>query len=74
MNTATVEYNPNNKVAIGLLDVLNNVKGVKVKINYTFPDEEKCPYSKEFQAKMDESIKQAEEGRLTRIDLDNLWK
>jgi len=69
---ASVSYNPNNKLATDILNKLSRVEGVQ--INYSLPEEEECPYSKEFQMKMDESIKQEKEGKLTRIDVDNLWK
>jgi len=33
-----------------------------------------CPYNKKFQKKLDKSIKEAESGQVTRIDVENLWK
>jgi hypothetical protein len=73
MNTAIVEYNANNVVAIGLLDVLNKVKGVKVNINYILPEEEKCPYSKSFMEEIEKSKEQFENGEFVRIDRKTLW-
>jgi hypothetical protein len=32
------------------------------------------PYSKKFQKKLDKSIKEAENGQVTRIDVENIWK
>jgi len=73
METTLVSYNPNNKVAIGLLEKLARVEGVEVKINYVVQEEEKNCYSKSFSKKMLKSIQEVENGEVVRIDRKTLW-
>ena len=70
---ASVSYNPNNKVVTDILNKLSRVKGVQITINYVQPQEEECPYSKEFQLKMDKTIKEIENGEVVKIDRKSLW-
>ena len=69
MNTVTVEYNPNNKVATGLINVLYNVKGVHIK-NYTPVIEEESDYNPEFV----EEILRSRASKGIKIKLEDLWK
>ena len=64
---ASVSYNPNNKIATDILNKLSRVEGVQITINYVLPEEEECPYSKEFQMKMDKAIKEVENGEVYRM-------
>ena len=69
---ASVSYNPNNKLATDILNKLSRVEGVQITINYVLPEEEKCPYSKEYLAMIAESEKQFENGEGVKIDRKSL--
>jgi hypothetical protein len=66
MNTITVEYNPNNEVVIGLIDVLSKIQDVQVR-NYTAFE---SPYDHEFVNKIQRSMKSKGKS----IKLEDLWK
>ena len=51
------------------IDSILRMLGIEVEANAN-----PCPYGKKFQKKLDRSIKEAENGQVTRIDVENIWK
>jgi hypothetical protein len=76
MEISVANYNPNNTVAVQLLEKLSRVEDVHVKINYVLPEEEKSPYNPEFVKKILESRASKEEVRYKDIEefKKDLWK
>ena len=55
-------------------DQLKAIKAVLKALNISFTMKKDKEYNKAFVAKIQESSKQMEEGRVTSIDVDDLWK
>jgi len=51
------------------IDAILRMLGIEVEANVN-----SCPYGKKFQKKLDKSIKESENGQVTRIDVENIWK
>jgi hypothetical protein len=57
----------------------NNLKEIKklldeMQISYNSFNHENTPYNREFMKKLDESIKESQEGKYKFIKTDDLWK
>lgn len=67
MNTITI-HTKNKK---DLEKIVALAKRLKAVID---PIEESSPYNPEFVAKIRESEKQIKEGKITKVDVDNIWQ
>ena len=70
MNTITVQYNPKNEIAIGLIGVLSKIRGVRIKNSAALVKEEEYPYNPDFV----EEILQSDRSEGVKIKREDLWK
>ena len=69
MNTVTVRYNPSDRIAAGLIDVLSKMKGVQLRNNAAIIEK-----ASHYDPTFVEEILKSDKSKGTKIELEDLWK